>query len=66
MLDHLDQVVGWYSPVIEEEVLSDSEYFVFREPDLDDEITGIAIKPGCTPSWIKSLPLLWKGVNNND
>ena len=41
-------------------------YLIFREPDLNNEITGIAIQPDCQPKWIYSLPLLWKEVNNND
>lgn len=68
MLSHLDQICGWYFPVIENEVLSQDEYIAFYEPDLDDEVTGIAIQPGRAPSWIRSLPLLYasKGGENND
>jgi hypothetical protein len=66
MLDHLDLICGWHGRAKKEEVLSSEQYLCFHEPDLDYELTGIAIKPDCVPGWISSLHLLWKGVNNND
>lgn len=56
-----DRLTGWCAPEIaHENPLDENEYVVFVEPDLNDEHTAIAIKPGRHPQWITHLPL-WKG-----
>lgn len=67
MLDLLDRVVWGYPLYQPAEALWLNEYLEFREPDLDDEVTGIAIQPGREPSWVRSLSLLFsKGGEHND
>lgn len=41
--------------------LLDDEYIIFREPDMGDEMTGFAIKPGYSHKYLLSLPLLKGG-----
>lgn len=45
--------------------LEENDYVVFTEPDLNNEVTGFAIRPGYTHSHIDSLPLLREGVKTN-
>lgn len=55
----MDRCVGWCAPS-DDVLISYDEYIEFVDPDLGDEHTAFAIKPGCAPTWIKSLPLLFR------
>lgn len=65
----MDRLVGWCSPEFAcDPLLTDEDYVPFAEPDLDNEHTGFAVKPGKAPKWFANLPLLFKkiGGDNND
>lgn len=38
----------------------------FIEPDLNNELTGLAFPSWGAPSFVNTLPLLWKEVTYND
>jgi hypothetical protein len=61
LIEKMDVLVGWCRPDLCPNPLSDDEYQEFAEPDLNGEHTGFAVKPGCAPKWLKSLPLLFAG-----
>ncbi len=66
LVQDYDCLYGWATSAFPSQLLEEEEYVGFFEPDLADELTGFAIKPGCEPKWVRSLPLLFgKGVNTN-
>lgn len=60
LIAHLDRLVWWCgNPSLwEEPEIKDDDYVMFYEPDLNNEMTGFALRPGMVPKWILSLPLL--------
>ncbi len=63
----MDHLVGWCSPDwAASKLLTDDEYIPFAEPDLNNEHTGFAIKPGCASRKIKSLPLLFSNLKGGE
>ena len=61
LMGHADVLTWWIgNPSLwEEPRMGDGDIVVFREPDLNDEMTGFAIIPGKVTNWILSRPLLF-------
>lgn len=61
LLCYADRLTWWIGdPLLwEEPKIKNDDYVVFTEPDLNNEHTGFAIKPGLVPNWILSMPLLF-------
>ena len=62
LMGYLDRLIWYCAPSLRQEPWCwEDETVEFREPDLNNEMTGFAIKPGHAPNWVLSIPLFSKG-----